>query len=115
MKMAGKQKKAAKPAAQKRNKSSVSGKLMRTIIPMVAVAIILIIVIVITQSGKIITSLSNQALSEDAESEALDISTEIVKFEGQCDAMLDTAIACGVTDSGELAKVLEKSASLNPM
>lgn len=111
--MAGKEKKTAKPAAKKRNRTSVSGKLMRTIIPMVGIAIVLIIVIVITQSGSIITSLSNQALTEDAESEAMDISQEIQVFEGQCDAMLDIAIDAGITDPDELAAVLAKSATIN--
>lgn len=86
---------------------------MRTIIPMVGIAIVLIIVIVITQSGSIITGLSNQTLSEDAESEAYDISQEVQKFEGQCDAMLDIAIDAGITDPDELAAVLAKSATIN--
>lgn len=90
----------------KKKKGSVSKKLLLTVIPITAIAIIVIIGILVMRSGTIIKNISNDALSEESGKEAEQLSNTMVVLENTMDAYVNTVLASGMTDKDQIAKAL---------
>jgi len=79
-----------KKTVTKKSKSSVSGKLLAVLIPMVSVAIMIIMLIVATQARKIIVELAKSNLEGEANYYAQKISREITNLTEFLDANAET-------------------------
>ena len=74
----------------KRAKKSVSGKLLKIVIPMIAVSIVVIMVIVATQAKRIITDLAMNNLQKESEYYTEKIGREITNIVEYLDYNADT-------------------------
>ena len=91
----------------KQKKGSVSSKLLLTVIPITAVAIIIIIATLVSQSSSIIKELSNDALTQESMKESEQFGKTMVVLENTMDAYVNTVLSAGMTDKAQMAKALE--------
>ncbi|MCR4782250.1 MAG: methyl-accepting chemotaxis protein [Lachnospiraceae bacterium] len=91
----------------KQKKGSVSSKLLLTVIPITAVAIIIIIATLVSQSSSIIKELSNDALTQESMKESEQFGKTMVVLENTMDAYVNTVLSAGMTDKTQMAKALE--------
>jgi methyl-accepting chemotaxis protein len=90
----------------KKKKGSVSKKLLLTVIPITAIAIVIIIGILVVRSGAIIKDLSNDALTQESGKEAEQLSNTMVVLENTMDAYVNSVLASGMTDKAQIEKAL---------
>ena len=113
-----KQKKEKKGAGEKKikeqkYKKSVSGKLLKVLIPMTAVAIIFTILFVSTEAKEIIVSLAKDSLVQEAGYNAQTLGTEIAQIKGALEMSAKTLETIKFTDDQARAQYLKSTMTIN--
>ena len=88
-------------------RGSVSTKLLLTVVPITAVAIIGIIAVLVLRSGSIIRNTSNDLLTEESQKEAEELGTTMQVLENEMDAYVNTVLAAKMTDKAQIAEALK--------
>ena len=107
-----------KPTRPKKNagvKISITAKLLRILMPMVAVAIIFIIVFLSSQARSIISSMAMTALDSDSNKNAATIGAEITNMLWGYNQDIESVENLGMTDNAEIQKYLEITLNWNDM
>ena len=92
---------------------SISTKLMRILIPIIALEIIVIMVIVATQAKKIITELAMNNLQKESELYAEEIGREITNLQVYLDSQADALSAVSFPNDNAIASFLIPTLSFN--
>ncbi len=90
----------------KKTKKSVSGKLLKIIIPMIAISIMVIMVIVATQAKRIITNLAVNNLQKESQYYTEKIGREITTLMEYLDAQCDALSAVSFPNDNAMASFL---------
>ena len=97
----------------KKARKSVSGKLLKIVIPMIAVAIILIMIIVTSQAKSIITDLAISNLEKESEYYTEKVGREITNIIEYLDASAETLGAVSFPDDDAMASYLVPTLTKN--
>ena len=89
-----------------KNRKSVSGKLLRILIPMVALSIIFIILFVSGKAKGIIMNLAEDSLSEESEGNAEKLGVDIAQLSGSLQMAATTLQNVKFADDQSMAKYL---------
>ena len=109
----GKNKENGSTKAVKAGKS-VSTKLLRVLIPIIAIDIIIIMVVVATQAKSIITDLAKNNLQKESNFYAEEIGREITNLQEYLDAQADALSAVSFPNDNAMASFLIPTMSKNP-
>lgn len=95
------------------NRKSVSGSLLRILIPMIAVSIIFIILFVSGKAKGIIVNLAEDSLSEESEGNAEKLGVDIAQLSGSLQMAATTLQSVKFADDQSMAKYLTPTMSLS--
>jgi methyl-accepting chemotaxis protein len=99
-------------SAQKKEKtSSISVKLTRVLIPVVAAAIVLVVALSAINATKIITSLAEDDLQKTSDYNATNLSIDVVDFESKFDGIVDGLNTVAFANDDAIQEYLAPSAS----
>ncbi len=102
-----------KESAHNTPTKTISGKLMKILIPLIAAIVIIMIVVLSVQARAIIIDISENALTQEAKTNANLLGADIEKFIGAADAMSLTVETKDFADDTELLNFLDLSKTFN--
>ncbi|MCR5098988.1 MAG: methyl-accepting chemotaxis protein [Lachnospiraceae bacterium] len=110
-----KQQKGKKKQKARKVKSSISAKLLRVLVPMVAVSIIFIIVFLSYQARGIVRNMTEKALQSDSDKNAAIIGTEVTNLLSGYNQNIETLEKLPVTDAAQIQDYLTITFGKNEM
>ena len=104
-----------KKQKNKKIKASISGKLMRVLVPMVAVSIIFVIVFLSSQAKNIVSDMTKKALQSDSDKNAATIGAEVTNLLSGYNQDIETLERLPITDAKEIQDYLGISSDWSEM